>query len=172
MFEFEFIKKLMFGTSKLPEVEEQPIEKPVEPVKQPTLYDCEKILVGKYFTEELVRELPSYLLDYLMSDITIESDGKKYRVGCYQHYNTAIYFVRYDVFIIIEEIKIVPRDRKVCIRYITDNTEKCKFILNNLEQVELSLNDIAHKCDILANERAQKKACVDKCATSLFDKLS
>jgi hypothetical protein len=123
--------------------------------------DIDNILIHKHINQAQIGYLPYETRFY--SNNIIDYNNKKYVIGicvlC-KHFN-----------LYITEINIVPRNRIIYISSLYDGTEKCKFLLEKLPEVELSLREISEQLNNKMTDKLNKKDCEQKCMIKLMKKI-
>ena len=126
-------------------------------------YDVEKLLIDKHLTKKQIYQA-SFVGQY--SDIIINFNKKNYTVGvnCLTEYgylgNSSYYYLH------VIEIKSGSNNITGYLREL-QGLEKCKFLLEKLPEVEMSLNNISENL----NKKQIDVDCKQKCLTELSEKI-
>lgn len=111
---------------------------------------CYNKLIKKFLTEEEINILPLY--SWVISDIEIIHNDKKYKVGLT---NTMSEYVSLGI------VDICGDD--------IDKDEKCKFVIDHIDEVERSIKDISDLLKDKIERNKKKKECRNKCLEYLED---
>lgn len=146
---FEKYIAIIFGAPKLSNSKVDNV------VKNPTLMDCEIELINKFLSAEELNII-SNTVEKCISNKVIPYNGNDYKVAV--RYD----FTRYHYDLPYIEIFNTDGSKSTLNEY-----HKCKFIVDNMEEVKESLKDISNIVSKRIEDAKSKERCREECIKTL-----